>query len=72
MIERGRRHHGVVDRAPEVRLKMHFRLLADGVVLAYADPRSAEWAAFEAWSATPGNIVEIAPDAAGTTDSQAA
>jgi hypothetical protein len=79
MIDRARREPGAADWPPRLRLKMHFRLLADGVVLAYAeprvicrDPRSAEWAAFEAWAATPGNIVEIAPAAAGAADSQAA
>jgi hypothetical protein len=60
---------GGAGRPPELRLKLRFRLLADGIVLAYAeprivcrDPRSAEWMAFEAWAATPGNIVEIAPE----------
>ena len=71
MSERRRRDHVAGDQPPRLRLKMRFRQLADGVVLAYAepriicrDPRAAEWAAFEAWAATPGNVVEIAPEAA--------
>ena len=66
-------------RPPELRLKLRFRQLADGVVLAYSepkvicrDPRAAEWGAFEAWAATPGNVVEIAPDVAATEDTEAA